>query len=67
LSNRWLEVIRNEIVFITGRGDLQRDASELGQLIDCLKFQFTGESAVQVRHCLRAWKAMRDVCGMQRG
>lgn len=38
----WLEVIRQEIVFITGV-----KANDLSLIIDALKFQFTGESEVQ--------------------
>jgi hypothetical protein len=39
----WLEVIRQEIVFITGDGD----AMLLSSMVDAIKFQFTGESPVQ--------------------
>jgi len=39
----WLEVIRQEIVFISG----QEDSVLLSSLIDAIKFQFTGETPVQ--------------------
>ncbi|GIL46402.1 hypothetical protein Vafri_3400 [Volvox africanus] len=40
----WLEVIRQEIVFIVGEGN---QTSNLNLIIDAIKFQFTGETPVQ--------------------
>ncbi|EFJ53075.1 hypothetical protein VOLCADRAFT_85983 [Volvox carteri f. nagariensis] len=40
----WLEVIRQEIVFIVGAGN---QTSNLNLIIDAIKFQFTGETPVQ--------------------
>ncbi|KAG2490560.1 hypothetical protein HYH03_010954 [Edaphochlamys debaryana] len=40
----WLEVIRQEIVFIVGVGN---DTTDLNLLIDAIKYQFTGEADVQ--------------------
>ncbi|GLC34117.1 hypothetical protein PLESTB_000839200 [Pleodorina starrii] len=40
----WLEVIRQEIVFIVGRGN---QTPKLNLIIDAIKFQFTGDKDVQ--------------------
>ncbi|KXZ51931.1 hypothetical protein GPECTOR_11g57 [Gonium pectorale] len=40
----WLEVIRQEIVFIVGGGNR---TSDLNLILDAIKFQFTGETPVQ--------------------
>lgn len=39
----WLEVIRQELVFVTG----DDDTPLLGSLIDGIKFQLTGETPIQ--------------------
>jgi hypothetical protein len=39
----WLEIIRQELVFVTGEEDLPL----LGSLLEGIKFQLTGETPVQ--------------------